>query len=499
MQKQYLVLAGVLFLAGCGSNGTGGGGGSTPGDASTDSAGQGNDASMDAGTQGSMDSGKDTGGPSGDASMSDGGKPGDAGGNPGDAGGNPGDAGDGGSPSTDGGDSGAAASCIKGLFGDYVITSAGHVFATQGSPSSASWTAITAGGNDLDQVVSGAQSSEFGCALRSDGTVWCWSAETAAQAGGNTYYGQMGDGTTAWPAQAYVATQVQVSAGTSLTNIASLTTSGENVYGRPLCAVDTSGHVWCWGATGPDGGGSTLLINTAPSTSYAQPYAIQIAKSGAAGDLLTGVSLVSAGGNQVCVVLAASGQVECWGSNIYGGLGTATADGGSPNSSNYPVPIVGLPTSPAPSQIWAGYDNTCVLIGGEVYCWGSSQGGDTGTGITPGFNCAGIYHYCDPPGSPVVLAEPDGGVGGPLTGVTDLYFGYSFGCAIVGSGNLDCWGAGPSGTVLGAEPFPLAAGGTPSSVTHVTSNATDFGSIRFSLSDGTYYVGRTNHAVATCQ
>jgi hypothetical protein len=172
------------------------------------------------------------------------------------------------------------------------------------------------------------------------------------------------------------------------------------------------------------------------------------------------------------------------------------------------VPVVGLPPSPAPSQLWVGFDNACVLIGDEVYCWGDPAYGSTGTGSIHVFGCQGIANYCTPPGSPVVMLRPDGGVGGPLTGVKDLYLGYYFGCAITTSGGLACWGEAtvPTGTSfpyeysLGAEPFPLADGGTPSNVTHVTSsNATYFETARFSLSDETYSIGAMDRAVAVCQ
>jgi hypothetical protein len=447
-----------------------------------------------------MDSGTEGGGQVQDASMGESGNLADSG-NPAEASGS-GDAGEGGPSHVDGGEAGTQGSgCATALAGNYVVTSAGHILFTGGNSMSSAWTAVTvAGGADLDHVVSVAHSPSFACALRDDGTVWCWAEASSAQAGGVKTNGLIGDGTLTWPATALVATEVQTAAGpTYLTGIASLTTDGENYYNRALCAVDTSGKVWCWGPTHPSGGGSTLLINTVSSTTYSQAYATAIANSATAGDVLTGVAQVGAGTNQICVILT-SGQVKCWGSNTYGGLGTATVDGGSPNDSNYPVPVVGLPSSPAPTQITVGNGTACVLIGGEVYCWGSSGYDATGTGQPPASNCLGIGHPCDPPGSPVVQALPDGGVGGPLTGVKSIYFGYFFGCAITTNSGLYCWGAGPSGNVLGAEPLPLSAGGTPSNVTHVTSyNAENFGGADFSQSDGTYYAGTANHAVIACQ
>jgi alpha-tubulin suppressor-like RCC1 family protein len=450
-----------------------------------------------------------------EAGAVDGGDAGDAGTAPGDGGGEAsvsdgGDAGtDSGAPA-DGGDAGVpdageagipAAGCETAIAGNYVATSQGHLFATGGNAASSAWTPITVtGGAALDHVVSVAHSSGFACALRDDHTVWCWAEQSSAAVGGVPTSGQIGDGTTTWPATAYVATEVQTAAGpTYLAGITSLTGDGENFYARPFCAVDTAGKVWCWGPTHPNGGGSTLLINSVSSSTYSAPYAVAIAKSATAGDVLTGVAQVASGTNQMCVILT-TGQVECWGSNTYGALGTATADGGSTSDSDYPVPVVGLPSSPGATQISVGNGTICAVVGGEAYCWGSSGYDETGTGRTPGLYCLGIGHYCDPPGSPVVQLSADGGAGGPLTNVSYVYSGYDFGCALTGAGALYCWGAGPSSNALGAIPLALTGGGTATSVTHVSSNnSEDYAHVSFSLADGTYYTDTSNHAVISCK
>jgi alpha-tubulin suppressor-like RCC1 family protein len=494
---------------------SGSGGGGQP-DATMDASGNGNDSGNPGETGSPVDSGNpvdssnpaDSGADVDSGSVADSGNPADSGGAV-EAGGS--DASEGGSPA-DGGEAGpseageagpSSAGCETSLGANYVVTSQGHVFNTGGNPASSAWTAVTLAGTDggveLDHVVSVAHSPSFACALRDDHTVWCWAEQSAASAG-TTTGGQIGDGTLTWPTNAFVASEVQTAAGpTYLTGITSLTTDGENFYTRPFCAVDTGGKVWCWGPTHTSGGGGTLLINTVTSSTYYQPYAAAILNSATPTDVLTGVAQVAAGTNQICVILT-SGQVKCWGSNTYGGLGTATADGGSSSDSDYPVPVVGLPSSPGATQISVGNGTVCAIVGGEVYCWGSSGYNATGTGKTPAINCSGIGHWCDPPGAPVVLETADGGIGGPLTGASHVYFGYDFGCAITTGGGLYCWGAGPTSNAVGAQPLALGGGGTASNVTLVTSyNAEDYSGVDFAEADGTYYRGTTNHSVIGCK
>jgi hypothetical protein len=407
---------------------------------------------------------------------------------------------------SDGG-SDAGASCIKTVFGDHLISTSGRVYHTGGNTTPASWTTITTGGVDggagpaLDNVVSGIESPAHACALRGNGTVWCWATSTP----GTASHGELGDGTLVWPTTAYVATQVQVpptgAAGpTYLTGVTSLMADSENYYGRPTCAIGASGHVWCWGPIYPSAGGSTLVINSVGTpASGGSPYAVEIAASSTAGDVLANVTAVSAGDSQICIIRGGtSSQVMCWGVNTYGGLGTATKTGGSVADSNYPVPVAGLPASPAPTQIATGNGVACALLGDQVYCWGSSAYGAVGNGDAASLNCMGIGHSCEPAGTPVGMTVGDGG-SATLTGVAHVYVGYSFGCAITTTGALWCWGDSGAAPALHAQPFPLAAGGSPSNVTAYTSRPGGFAiGARFAIGDGTYYVGTSNHALVSC-
>jgi alpha-tubulin suppressor-like RCC1 family protein len=88
---------------------------------------------------------------------------------------------------------------------------------------------------------------------------------------------------------------------------------------------------------------------------------------------LTGVNKLSAGGAHVCALLD-NGSVKCWGSNSNGQLG----DGTETNRST-PVPVLGIPDPVV--QLSAGYDHTCAVTSKQdIYCWGANYTGQLGDG-----------------------------------------------------------------------------------------------------------------------
>jgi len=81
------------------------------------------------------------------------------------------------------------------------------------------------------------------CAVRSDGTVWCW---------GSAAYGQLG---TEASSNGFADSPVQIlttAGGSPLSNVKSV-----NVMEYSACAVKTDSSLWCWGAG--LGGGHSLL------------------------------------------------------------------------------------------------------------------------------------------------------------------------------------------------------------------------------------------------
>ena len=84
----------------------------------------------------------------------------------------------------------------------------------------------------------------YNCAVRTDGTLWCW---------GSNRRGQLGDGTTT-----NRATPVQVGTGTTWASVS----AGDS----HTCATRTDGTLWCWGFNrlGQMGTGTSIYYSTTP-------------------------------------------------------------------------------------------------------------------------------------------------------------------------------------------------------------------------------------------
>ncbi|MCE9574879.1 MAG: tandem-95 repeat protein [Deltaproteobacteria bacterium] len=169
------------------------------------------------------------------------------------------------------------------------------------------------------------------CAIRTDGTIWCW---------GLNDKGQLGDNTTTLR---NAPTQV----GTS-TAWASVDAGGSHSCGRR-----TNGTVWCWGsnAFGQLGDG-TVQQRLAP------------AQVGAA----TNWASVSSGYETTCA-LTTTGIMDCWGHNVTGGTGLGIGDANTPMA-------VGSATDWG--AVAGGTLTTCGLRAGSPWCWGGNFAGQLG-------------------------------------------------------------------------------------------------------------------------
>lgn len=91
-----------------------------------------------------------------------------------------------------------------------------------------------------------------------------------------------------------------------------------------------------------------------------------------AGNVLTGVSQISAGSLQNCVLMRGTSTVKCWG---YNDRGLAGSDTSSPMTIYYPSDVLvsaGWAVLTGVSNVSAGYHHHCILMSstGEVKCWG---------------------------------------------------------------------------------------------------------------------------------
>jgi alpha-tubulin suppressor-like RCC1 family protein len=146
-------------------------------------------------------------------------------------------------------------------------------------------------------ISSGVSSVSLGwkhtCAVKTDGSLWCW---------GYNGYGQVGVPIVVWPWSINVTSPVQIiSSGTSAVS------AGSN----HTCAVKTDGSLWCWGDNryGQLGNGTSGVF-----TSIFTP--VQIMSSG--------VKAVSLGGLHTCAIKQ-GGSLWCWGWNDYGQLGKGSS------------------------------------------------------------------------------------------------------------------------------------------------------------------------------
>jgi alpha-tubulin suppressor-like RCC1 family protein len=238
----------------------------------------------------------------------------------------------------------------------------------------------------LKGVVQADGGGDHTCAVRTDGTVWCW---------GDNDFGQLGDGTSVarlMPVKVVNLTQVvQVSAGVEHT-----------------CATRSNHTVWCWGRNdfGQVGDGAT-------STRLTPVRVIG----------LTGVEKVSAGDYFTCAVRSV-GTVWCWGDNWAGALGNGTV---SPISQPTPVQAIGLSQA---RQVSAGGSATCARRSdGSVRCWGWNSS----------YGQVGVPSWSDQT-TPVAVQ----GLPGP---VTQVQAGGYHACARRSDGSVWCWGTNRAGAL----------------------------------------------------
>jgi len=161
--------------------------------------------------------------------------------------------------------------------------------------------APVAGGHTFD-ALSRSPGRWHHCALKANGSTWCW---------GRNRYGQLGPGAE----DGLFAEPVAVGEGHSWASV--------NTGGDFVCGLTTTGDVLCWGANwvGGELGDGTAVISRA----FPAPVA--------GGRTYTALS---SGTWHSCAI--ASDGVYCWGLNILGQVG----DGTNVNR-GVPTPVVGLP------------------------------------------------------------------------------------------------------------------------------------------------------------
>ncbi len=239
------------------------------------------------------------------------------------------------------------------------------------------------------------------CALRNDGTVWCW---------GLNDYGQLGNNSTT---DSPTPVQVRGVGGTGY--LTGVTEVGAD--GKFTCARLSSGEVRCWGRNQ-----SGQLGNGTNNNSSTPVAVVDVGGSGT----LTGVSAITTGANHACALLS-SGGVDCWGLNDHGQLG----DDNSPNNSSDPVQVRGAGGTgylAGVTEINGGRMHVCALLSDStVYCWGRNENGELGDGTTTNRSF------------PVRA--------GSISTATSVSAGEYHSCARLADGTAQCWGAAAFGQI----------------------------------------------------
>ena len=287
-------------------------------------------------------------------------------------------------------------------FNDLVDLGNGNV-----SPVPAPWPGDA---TDITRIVTG---GHHACALHSDSTITC--------AGAN-WYGNVGNG----------------EFGTSIswvpTKVGDIDDAVDVALGfAHTCAVHATGEVSCWGRNddGQLGNGKDGLENYSPI-----PVKV-LGITDAIGIFTHSISFTCA--------LHATGEVSCWGRNAHGQLGASEEIGGEHSSvdhSSVPVRIEGITDAVDAST---GSNHACVLHEtGEVSCWGANVAGQLGLEEAIAND---LSH------TPIKVA-----------GITDakaISAGAFHTCAILGSGEVICWGWDDNGQLGDGQAFESTNSAVP--------------------------------------
>lgn len=169
------------------------------------------------------------------------------------------------------------------------------------------------------------------------------------------------------------------------------------------CVILTTSGLKCWG-NNENGQIGNL------GSGLGQFVSIPLISQG----LYRGVKSVALGENHTCVLLSTN-KIGCWGWNAFGQLGDSTTTDRSALTTVSTLPSGIL-------KITSGWNHTCALISDNtVQCWGYNRSGQVGNGN---------------PGPP--LNSPTTVVG--LSAVSAIAAGANHSCALLSSGQVQCWG-----------------------------------------------------------
>lgn len=232
--------------------------------------------------------------------------------------------------------------------------------------------------------VSGAVSlmvgQEFACAVLGDGGVMCWGDNRSGELGRSTKPAPDGAGLESVKPVPVTGAKAVIAGSSGVTH---------------SCAITSESKVLCWGRNtyGELGDGSGIATFTARLAA------------------INGAVAVAVGNRHSCAVTD-SGNVWCWGSNALGAVGTGTI----PNFGGLHA-VKGLATA---VFVAAGDDHSCALAGGKPWCWGRNR-----------------HFQVSPDDDRTIIAEP---VQVGWDSMAKVVVGGESSCGISAQGVMACWG-----------------------------------------------------------
>jgi hypothetical protein len=262
-------------------------------------------------------------------------------------------------------------------------------------------------------VVSVSAGGSHTCAVRDDGSAWCWGYSDA---------GALGDGTTA---TALAPVRVRGADDWATVSAAINTT----------CGVRRGGTGWCWGFQALSGDSSSTPVPVEPSNDWkslstgafyltcglrrdATAWCGWMGEPRVPVDSFTNWTSVYAGAHNACGTRT-DGSAWCWGANDRGNLGDGTTE---PRAT--PVRVVADNPWLSVSVSQQEYQSCGVQSGGSAWCWGGNPYGLGVEGATYSLTPARV---------------------GPPTGWTDVSLGGYHACGLRADGSIWCWGSNHHG------------------------------------------------------